>query len=66
MRLKTARELGMRLKEAGEELGLTQIDLAERIGAPRRWVWEMEKGKEVRNGTFAQPSCLLARMHAFC
>ena len=46
MRLKTARELGMRLREAREDQGLTQEELAERIGASRRWVWEMEKGKE--------------------
>jgi y4mF family transcriptional regulator len=46
MRLKTARELGMRLKEAREDLGITQDQLAERIGTSRRWVWDLERGKE--------------------
>lgn len=45
MRLKTARELGMRLKEARLEQRITQKELADRIGTSRRWVVQLEKGK---------------------
>lgn len=45
MRIKTARELGMRLREAREDAALTQAELAERIGTSRQWVFDLERGK---------------------
>lgn len=45
MRIKTARELGMRLREAREDASLTQAELAERIGTSRQWVFDLERGK---------------------
>ncbi|MCG8469085.1 MAG: helix-turn-helix domain-containing protein [Gemmatimonadetes bacterium] len=45
MRIKTARELGLRLREAREDVGLTQAQLARRIGTSRQWVLDLERGK---------------------
>lgn len=45
MRIKTARELGMRLREAREDAALTQAELAEMIGTSRQWVFDLERGK---------------------
>jgi len=45
MRIKTARELGMRLREAREDAALTQAQLAQRIGTSRQWVFDLERGK---------------------
>lgn len=45
MRIKTARELGMRLREAREDAELTQAELAKMIGTSRQWVFDLERGK---------------------
>ena len=45
MRIKTARELGMRLREAREDAALTQAELARMIGTSRQWVFDLERGK---------------------
>lgn len=45
MRLKTSRELGMRLKEARQEQGLSQMELADRISVSRPWISHLEAGK---------------------
>lgn len=46
MQLKTPRDLAMRLKEARQEQGLSQAQLANRIGVSRRWVSQLESGKK--------------------
>ncbi len=45
MRIKTPHELGMRLREARKDAGLTQTELASLIGASRQWVFDLERGK---------------------
>lgn len=45
MRIGTTTELGLLLRRRRLELGLTQQDLASRIGVSRQWIVEIEKGK---------------------
>ncbi|MDT8370028.1 MAG: helix-turn-helix domain-containing protein [Longimicrobiales bacterium] len=45
MNVTNEREMGLMLRERRRDLGLTQAELAEQIGASRYWVIEMEKGK---------------------
>lgn len=46
MQLRTPRDLAMRLREARLEQGLSQAELANRIGVSRRWVSQLENGKK--------------------
>ena len=45
MRVHSARELAKVIKRRRIELGLSQIELAKRVGASRHWLMEMERGK---------------------
>ncbi len=45
MQVRTVRELGAAVRAARREQGLTQADLADRIGATRAWVSSFEGGK---------------------
>lgn len=55
MRIKTPRELGMRVREAREDAGLTQAVLAGMIGTSRQWIFDLERGKPtVRLGLVLQ------------
>lgn len=45
MQVRTARELGAAVRAARREQGLTQAELAGRIGATRAWVGAFEGGK---------------------
>lgn len=46
MKIRTASELGLLLRERRRELGLTQEELADRIGVSRQWVGKVEKGRQ--------------------
>ena len=46
MRLRTALDLGLTIRDHRRHRGLSQQALAERIGVSRQWVVEMEGGKE--------------------
>lgn len=46
MKIRTASELGVVLRERRRELGLKQEELADRIGVSRQWVGRVEKGKQ--------------------
>lgn len=45
MKIRTASELGLALRERRRELGLTQAELAARIEVSRQWVGSAERGK---------------------
>ncbi len=45
MQLRTVRDIGAVLRERRRALGLSQGELAERIGVSRLWVSEIERGK---------------------
>ena len=45
MRIRTAKDLGIRFRERRRELDLSQADLAKKIGASRQWVVDLERGK---------------------
>lgn len=44
MRLRTPREIGLRIRDRRLDLGWSQAELAERIGMTRQWVIGLEKG----------------------
>jgi HTH-type transcriptional regulator/antitoxin HipB len=44
VRLRTPRELGLRIRDRRLHLGWSQAELAERIGMTRQWVIGLEKG----------------------
>jgi HTH-type transcriptional regulator/antitoxin HipB len=46
VRVTTAEELGRYLRERRVHLGLTQVHLAARAGVSRRWLSDLESGKE--------------------
>jgi HTH-type transcriptional regulator/antitoxin HipB len=46
VKIRTASELGLLLRERRRELGLRQEELADRIGVSRQWVGKVEKGKQ--------------------
>jgi HTH-type transcriptional regulator/antitoxin HipB len=39
-------QIGALIKERRRTLGLTQQDLADKLGCSQRWIWELEQGKE--------------------
>lgn len=45
MLIRTAHEVGLLIRDRRRTLGLTQAELAERIGASREWVRLLESGK---------------------
>lgn len=45
MILRTPRELGHLVREHRQKRGLTQLQLAARVGASRKWVIDLEGGK---------------------
>lgn len=44
MRISTASDLGALVRQARQDQGLTQSDLAEKVGATRQWVAQLESG----------------------
>ena len=44
MKIRTVSDLGLILRERRRELGLTQAELAGRIGASRQWIIRVEQG----------------------
>jgi len=46
MYLKTPAEIGMLVRDRRQALGLDQATLAARIGTSRRWIIDLERGKE--------------------
>lgn len=45
MRIRTPRDLGSAIRERRKALSLDQVALAERVGASRRWLIQVENGK---------------------
>ena len=45
MHIRTARDLGLLIRDRRRSLGLDQSRLAQRVGVSRQWVIEVEKGK---------------------
>lgn len=45
MRIRSAREAGLLIRDRRQRLSLPQAELAERIGASRHWVMGVEAGK---------------------
>lgn len=48
MLIRTAHEVGLLIKETRKAAGLTQAQLAERVGASREWVRLIESGNKPR------------------
>jgi HTH-type transcriptional regulator/antitoxin HipB len=46
MKIRTVADVGLVLRERRRELGLTQAELAERIGASRQWIIRVEQGNQ--------------------
>jgi HTH-type transcriptional regulator/antitoxin HipB len=59
MLINTPRDLGSAIRERRKTLGLDQIELADRVGASRRWLIQVENGKPG-----ASFGLLLRTMHA--
>jgi HTH-type transcriptional regulator/antitoxin HipB len=45
MRVRTPKDVGALIRQRRHELGLSQIQLAERAGVSRQWVVDVERGK---------------------
>ncbi len=45
MRVRSAEELGLVIRERRRKLGLNQRELAQRVGVSRQWIVGVEKGK---------------------
>jgi HTH-type transcriptional regulator/antitoxin HipB len=45
MRLRTPRDIGLVIRERRRALGLSQQELATRVGVSRQWIVEVEQGK---------------------
>lgn len=45
MRIRTPREIGLLARERRKTVKLTQAQLAERVGASREWIRQLETGK---------------------
>lgn len=46
MRITDARDLGLYVRDRRRDLGMTQAELAEAAGVSRRWLLDLETGKE--------------------
>ena len=44
MRIDTPLDLGIRMRDQRTLLGISQVELARRVGASRSWVMQMERG----------------------
>jgi HTH-type transcriptional regulator/antitoxin HipB len=45
MRLRTPKDVGALIRQRRLDLGLTQLELAERVGVSRQWIVDVERGK---------------------
>ncbi len=45
MRLRTPKDLGALIRQRRHDLGLSQLQVAERVGVSRQWVVDVERGK---------------------
>ena len=45
MRIRTPHEIGLLIRDRRKTTGLTQAELAERVGASREWVRRLELGR---------------------
>jgi HTH-type transcriptional regulator / antitoxin HipB len=45
MRIRTPREIGLLVRDRRKQIGVTQATLAERVGASREWIRQLEAGK---------------------
>ncbi len=45
MRVTTAKEIGLAIRQRRQELGLSQQALADRVDVGRQWIVEIEQGK---------------------
>lgn len=59
MRVATARDLGLHLRERRQDLRMTQSELATAAGVSRRWVSDLEAGKAT-----AEIGLVLRTLHA--
>jgi len=59
MLINTPRDLGSAIRERRKTLGWDQVELAERVGASRRWLIQVESGK-----SGASFGLLLRTLHA--
>ena len=46
MKIRTAADLGALIRERRFKLGMDQSDLAEKAGTSRKWIVEVEQGKQ--------------------
>lgn len=46
MRARTAEDIGLIVRDRRQALGLSQAELAQRVGVSRQWVVELEGGKQ--------------------
>ena len=46
MKIRTATDLGAFIRERRVKLGMDQSDLAEKAGTSRKWIVEVEQGKQ--------------------
>ena len=46
MKIRTAADLGALIRERRVKLGMDQSDLAEKAGTSRKWIVEVEQGKQ--------------------
>jgi len=59
MRLDSTRELGRYVRDRRQQLNLTQVQLATKAGVSRRWLSDLEAGKET-----ADIGLVLRTLHA--
>lgn len=45
MKIRSAREIGHLIRDSRKRLGLTQAQLAARVGASRKWIIDLEAGR---------------------
>jgi len=45
MNIRTARDLGLTIRSRRRDLGIDQVELAQKVGFSRQWLIDVEKGK---------------------
>jgi len=45
MRVRTPKDIGALVRQRRHELGLSQLEVAERVGVSRQWIVDVERGK---------------------
>lgn len=45
LKVRTIRDIGLLIRDARRKAGLTQADLAKKVGAGARWIHELEHGR---------------------